>query len=173
MMSCFGLCGCLSMCINRSNLPGSLGKSLSDQRLSPVAVAIDLSLGKLLRCPERPSSAKSGQFEVHRKERKLMPSLTKFIWISVAFISAITLAFLSVHVERVGPELAVYGNMCGPSGYDFCYKPVLKGAFRSLTYSTRQAFLESECLRSAKTSCPWALWFSTLPSISQLLCSSC
>jgi len=97
--------------------------------LSPVAVAIDLSLGKLLRCPERPSSAKSGQFEVHRKERKLMPSLTKFIWISVAFISAITLAFLSVYVERVGPELAVYGNMCGPSGYDFCYKPVLKGGF--------------------------------------------
>jgi hypothetical protein len=58
-----------------------------------------------------------------------MPSLTKFIWIFVAFISAITLAFLSAHVERVGPELAVYGNMCGPSGYDFCYKPVLKGGF--------------------------------------------
>lgn len=58
-----------------------------------------------------------------------MPSLTTFIWISVAFISAITLAFLSVHVERVGPELAVYGNLCGPSGSDFCYKPVLKGGF--------------------------------------------
>jgi len=58
-----------------------------------------------------------------------MPSLPKFISISVAFISAITLAFLSVHVERIGPELAVYGNLCGPSGSDFCYKPVLKGGF--------------------------------------------
>jgi len=58
-----------------------------------------------------------------------MPSLTKFISISVAFILAIMLAFLSVHVERIGPELAVYGNLCGPSGSDFCYKPVLKGGF--------------------------------------------
>ena len=58
-----------------------------------------------------------------------MPNLPKFISINVAFISAITLAFLSVHVERIGPELAVYGNLCGPSGSDFCYKPVLKGGF--------------------------------------------
>lgn len=58
-----------------------------------------------------------------------MPSLPKFISINVAFISAITLAFLSVRVERIGPELAVYENLCGPSGSDFCYKPVLKGGF--------------------------------------------
>ena len=58
-----------------------------------------------------------------------MPSLTKFILISGALILAITLAFLSVHVERIGPELAVYGNLCGPSGSDFCCKPVMKGGF--------------------------------------------
>jgi hypothetical protein len=58
-----------------------------------------------------------------------MPSLPKFISINVAFISAITLTLLSVHVERMGPELAVYGNLCSPSGSDFCYKLVLKGGF--------------------------------------------
>jgi hypothetical protein len=59
-----------------------------------------------------------------------MPSLTKFISMSGALISAITLALLSVHVERIGPDLAVYGNLCGPSGSDFCYTPVLKGGFQ-------------------------------------------
>lgn len=58
-----------------------------------------------------------------------MPGSTKFVLIIAALISAITLAFLSVHVERIGPELVAYGNLCGPSGYDSCYKPVLKGGF--------------------------------------------
>jgi hypothetical protein len=47
----------------------------------------------------------------------------------LALITAILLALLSAYVERIGPELAVYGNLCGPSGSDFCYKPVLKGGF--------------------------------------------
>ena len=55
--------------------------------------------------------------------------MKKFILINAAFISAITLAFLSVYVERIGPELVEYGNMCGSSGADSCYKPVLKGGF--------------------------------------------
>lgn len=58
-----------------------------------------------------------------------MPSLTKTSSISGALFLAIALAFLSVHVERIGPELVVYGNLCGSSGSDFCYKPVLKGGF--------------------------------------------
>ena len=58
-----------------------------------------------------------------------MPRLTKLILIGVALISAITLAFLSVRIERIGPELVEYGNLCGPSASDPCYKPVLKGGF--------------------------------------------
>jgi hypothetical protein len=55
--------------------------------------------------------------------------LRKLGLIAFAFITAIVLALVSSYVERIGPELAVYGNMCGPSGSDFCYKPVLKGGF--------------------------------------------
>lgn len=58
-----------------------------------------------------------------------MPHLKKLRLLGAALISAITLAFLSVYVERVGPELAAYGNLCGPSAADPCYKPVLKGGF--------------------------------------------
>jgi len=58
-----------------------------------------------------------------------MSSFIKFISISGALILAVTLAILSVQLERIGPELVVYGNMCGPNGSDFCYKPVLKGGF--------------------------------------------
>ena len=49
--------------------------------------------------------------------------------IGLALVSAITLALLSVHVERVGPELAEYGNLCGPNAADPCLKPVLKAGF--------------------------------------------
>ncbi len=58
-----------------------------------------------------------------------MSHVTKLILICLALIMAITLALLSVYVECTGPELAVYGNLCGPSGSEFCYKPVLKGGF--------------------------------------------
>jgi hypothetical protein len=58
-----------------------------------------------------------------------MSRLTKVSLIGLALISAITLALLSVFVERVGPQLAEYGNLCGPNAADPCYKPVLKGGF--------------------------------------------
>lgn len=58
-----------------------------------------------------------------------MSRLSKLRLTGLVLITAITLALLSVYVERIGPELAVYGNLCGPSGSDFCYKPVLKGGF--------------------------------------------
>lgn len=47
----------------------------------------------------------------------------------LALMSAITLTLLSVSVERKGPELAPYGNLCGPSHNDLCYKPQLQGGF--------------------------------------------
>jgi hypothetical protein len=58
-----------------------------------------------------------------------MRHLTKFILISVALVSAIALALLSVHIERIGPERVEYGNLCGPGGSDPCYEPALKGGF--------------------------------------------
>ena len=50
-----------------------------------------------------------------------MSRLIKVSLVGPALISAITLALLSVFVERVGPELAQYG--------DSDYRPVLKGGF--------------------------------------------
>jgi hypothetical protein len=47
----------------------------------------------------------------------------------LALVLAITLALLSACIERAGPELAQYGNLCGPRAVDPCYKPVLKGGF--------------------------------------------
>lgn len=48
---------------------------------------------------------------------------------SLAIIAALALALGAVHVERIGPELAAYGNLCGPHTNDPCLKPVLKGGF--------------------------------------------
>jgi len=50
-----------------------------------------------------------------------MSRLSKVSLFGLALISAITLAVLSVFVERVGPGLAQYG--------DSDFKPVLKGGF--------------------------------------------
>lgn len=50
-----------------------------------------------------------------------MSRLVKVSLIGLSLILAITLALLSVSVERVGPELVQYG--------DSNYKPVLKGGF--------------------------------------------
>lgn len=47
----------------------------------------------------------------------------------LSLMSAVTLTLLSFAVERSGPELAAYGNLCGPRHNDLCYKPVLKRGF--------------------------------------------
>ena len=52
-----------------------------------------------------------------------------FALVCFALALAVVLALLSLLVERVGPELVPYGNLCGPSQIDPCYKPVLKGGF--------------------------------------------
>src|SRR4051812_35274106 len=49
--------------------------------------------------------------------------------IAIALISAFTLAGMSAYVERIGPQLVQYGNMCGAGYSDPCYKPVLRGGF--------------------------------------------
>ena len=42
---------------------------------------------------------------------------------------ALTLALLSSEIEHAGPELALYGNLCGASSSEPCMKPVLNGGF--------------------------------------------
>lgn len=55
--------------------------------------------------------------------------LSKLALAGLAFVFASALALLSVFVERTGPELAQYGNLCGPAFDDPCYRPLLKGGF--------------------------------------------
>ena len=48
---------------------------------------------------------------------------------SLSFALALALTLLSVFVQREGPEVEAYGNLCGPAGNQDCYKPALKGGF--------------------------------------------
>ncbi len=52
---------------------------------------------------------------------------------SLLALAAIALALAltagSVLIQSVGPELSVSGNLCGPTGDQFCYEPTLKGGF--------------------------------------------
>ena len=47
----------------------------------------------------------------------------------LSLITAIVLTSMSVGIERTGPELAEYGNLCGLDHSSPCYQPVLKGGF--------------------------------------------
>ncbi len=55
--------------------------------------------------------------------------LSKFRQLLLVAVLAIALSAASVLVQRTGPELAQYGNLCGPSSSDPCLEPVLKGGF--------------------------------------------
>jgi hypothetical protein len=78
-----------------------------------------------------------------------MSRLTKASLIVLALISAITLAFLSVFVERLGPELARYG--------DSDFRLVLKGGFPfaylfdapGISVEGQLAFVEDQLVRGA------------------------
>lgn len=56
-------------------------------------------------------------------------SSSKLKLLGLALIAAVILAFLSVQIERTGPDLVQYGNLCGASTSDPCYKPALTGGF--------------------------------------------
>ncbi len=47
----------------------------------------------------------------------------------VVLLFAPALTLLSVSVQRVGPEQAVVGNLCGPAMDQLCYAEVLHGGF--------------------------------------------
>ena len=44
-------------------------------------------------------------------------------------LSALLLTVISSHLERKGPELAAYGNLCGPTHDQLCMQPRLHGGF--------------------------------------------
>lgn len=54
-------------------------------------------------------------------------AVSKACRVIFAFVAASALALLSVFVERRGPEMLPYGNLCGPTSSEPCYEPVLKG----------------------------------------------
>ena len=47
----------------------------------------------------------------------------------LSLAGAVALAALSSLIERKGPELVAYGDLCGVAGNEPCLKPVLKGGF--------------------------------------------
>ena len=49
--------------------------------------------------------------------------------VMLLFIAAFVVTLVSVRFERVGPELVITGNVCGPTNNDACYAKVLKGGF--------------------------------------------
>jgi hypothetical protein len=55
--------------------------------------------------------------------------LAKIRIAALAFVLGTTLAFLSVLFERRGPEQVQYGNLCGVTFDQPCYRPELKGGF--------------------------------------------
>ena len=70
----------------------------------------------------------------------------------LSLIAAIMLTIKSVDIERKGPELAAYGNMCGASHNDLCNEPVLNGGFPigflfdnpGISVERQLAFIEDE-----------------------------
>jgi hypothetical protein len=69
------------------------------------------------------------QFAAEHINGDRMTFSARSLRIVVALAVAVALAFLSVGIERVGPEQAQYGNLCGPQAASPCYEPVLKGGF--------------------------------------------
>ena len=49
--------------------------------------------------------------------------------VMVSLSIAIAITILSSNIQRIGPALRSYGNVCGPSGNELCYMPVLNGGF--------------------------------------------
>jgi hypothetical protein len=59
----------------------------------------------------------------------MINTLSKSSLVGLALIAAIAVALLSAYIERTGPELVQYGNLCGAASFDPCYKPAMKGGF--------------------------------------------
>jgi hypothetical protein len=64
-----------------------------------------------------------------KAHRSRASHLSSFLVAVLALVLSVTLALLSVFIQRQGPELVQYGNLCGPTGNDPCTRPVLKGGF--------------------------------------------
>ena len=55
------------------------------------------------------------------------PSRKDLALVVLSFLIATGIVGYSANVQRYGPELGVFGNVCGPSGNELCYEPLLNG----------------------------------------------
>lgn len=98
------------------------------------------------------------------------------VCIAAALIAACALTLLSVHVERSGPELEAYGNLCGPSSDQPCLEPALQGGF-PLAFLVdaggisveRKLDLFADRLRLQPLAIDVALYFAALLGIGRLV----
>ena len=49
--------------------------------------------------------------------------------ILISLLLSVILTGVSITIQKVGPEVGMYGNVCGPSGNEPCYQELLKGGF--------------------------------------------
>ena len=49
--------------------------------------------------------------------------------IITSLVIAFALTIYSSNIQRVGPAIRGFGNVCGPSGDERCYEPVLNAGF--------------------------------------------
>jgi len=55
--------------------------------------------------------------------------LSKLARVGIAFVAALTLTLMSTLIERTGPELVSYSNLCPDPKLPPCAKPALKAGF--------------------------------------------
>ena len=113
---------------------------------------------------------------VRRQNKPSEQSLDALSRILLASFLAVVLSVLSAFIERTGPEVASYGNMCGPAANDPCLKPLLKGGLpiaylfdqpgvsveHQLTFAEDQVLIGAFALNTA-------LYFAAIVLVARLL----
>lgn len=78
---------------------------------------------------ERRLSARHGRSKVQLDDVEIMAIRARAYLICLSFLLAFTLTVGSFFLQRNGPELIEFGNLCGSLPNELCYEPVLKGGF--------------------------------------------
>ena len=53
----------------------------------------------------------------------------RLAFVITSLVIAFALTIYSSNIQRVGPAIRGFGNVCGPSGEERCYEPVLNAGF--------------------------------------------
>ena len=96
--------------------------------------------------------------------------------ILLAGVLAVVLSVLSAYIERTGPEVASYGNMCGPVANGPCLKPLLKGGLpiallfdQPVTSVEHQLSFAEDQVRIGAFALNTALYFAVIVLAARLL----